>query len=96
MRCSAPSCAVALGRTWVTGGPRPGPGATSTAPAPPPAGQSFGFAGGAPGLNAEWLHEGDVVLIVLTNRDPETAHPTVQGVEDIVRRMKPAAKRVGT
>ena len=77
---------------WVTGGPRPGPGATSSAPTYP----GFGFAGGAPGLNAEWLHEGDVVLIVLTNRDPETAHPTVQGVQDIVRRMKPAAKRVGT
>ena len=77
---------------WVTGGPRPAPGAQSAPPAP--SGQGFGFAGGAPGLNAEWLHEGDVVLIVLTNRDPETARPTVQGAQDIVRRMAPAVKQV--
>ncbi|MEQ1832827.1 MAG: serine hydrolase domain-containing protein [Candidatus Eisenbacteria bacterium] len=75
---------------WVTGGPRPEPGTATMTPEVP----SFGFAGGAPGLNAEWSHEGDVVSIVLTNRDPETAWPTVQGVRDIVRRMKPGAKRV--
>ena len=73
---------------WVTGGPEPKLGMVI-----PPRILSFGFAGGAPGLNAEWSHEGDVVSIVLTNRDPETARPTVQGVQDIVRRMKPAAKR---
>lgn len=74
---------------WITGGPRPGAGSP-----PPLESPSFGFAGGAPGLNAEWLHEGDVVTIVLTNRDPETARATVQHVQDIVRRMKPGAKRV--
>lgn len=74
---------------WVTGGPPPTAGG-SLAPEVP----SFGFAGGAPGLNAEWSHEGDIVSIVLTNRDPETAMPTVQGVRDIVRRMKPGGKRV--
>lgn len=71
--------------SWVAGGPRPdGPSAPS-----PPEMPSFGFAGGAPGLNAEWSHEGDVVTIVFTNRDPEVAQPTVQGLQDIVRRMKP-------
>lgn len=75
--------------SWVTGGPRPMAGA-APAPAEVP---SFGLAGGAPGVNAEWLHEGDVVMIVLTNRDPETARPTVEGVQDIVRRMKPGENR---
>ncbi len=74
---------------WVTGGPEPKPGSVTLPEVP-----SFGFAGGAPGLNAEWSHEGDVVSIVLTNRDPETARPTVQGMQDIVRRMKPAARKV--
>ncbi len=73
---------------WVTGGPRPEPGAASSAsgPAMP---QGFGFAGGAPGVSAEWMHEGDVVLIVLTNRDPETAQGTVEPLRDILHRMKP-------
>ena len=74
---------------WVTGGPRPDAGG-----AVPSESTAFGFAGGAPGLNAEWLHEGDVVSIVLTNRDPETARPTVQGVQDIVRRMKRSSGKV--
>lgn len=67
---------------WVCGGPRPDRGGAG-----PPSSPRFGFAGGAPGLNAEWLHQGDVVLIVLTNRDPETARGTVQALRDIVRRM---------
>lgn len=74
---------------WVTGGPRPGGANAPLAPESP----SFGFAGGAPGLNAEWTREGDVVMLVLTNRDPEVARPTVQGLQDIVRRMKPSASR---
>ena len=73
--------------SWVTGGPRPGGANVSAVPEVP----SFGFAGGAPGLNAEWSHEDDIVTIVLTNRDPEVARPTVQGLQDIVRRMKPGA-----
>ncbi|MFN8589442.1 MAG: serine hydrolase domain-containing protein [Candidatus Eisenbacteria bacterium] len=71
---------------WVTGGPRPDAGAAAAPEVP-----SFGFAGGAPGLNAEWERDGDVVMFVLTNRDPEVARPTVQGLRDIVRRMKPGA-----
>lgn len=74
---------------WVIGDPPPVKGA------PEPAGPlqaGFGFAGGAPGLNAEWLHEDDLVLIVLTNRDPETAAPMVRELQGIVRRMK-ATKR---
>lgn len=74
---------------WVIGDSPPAKGA------PEPAGPlqaGFGFAGGAPGLNAEWLHEGDVTLFVLTNRDPETAAPVVRALQDIVKRMK-ATKR---
>jgi CubicO group peptidase (beta-lactamase class C family) len=74
---------------WVTGGPRPERGAPPT-PAMQP---GFGFAGGAPGVSAEWTHEGDMVLIVLTNRDPETARGTVEPLRDIVRRMKPTARK---
>jgi CubicO group peptidase (beta-lactamase class C family) len=77
---------------WVTGNPPPVPGA----PVPPPAPQAFGFAGGAPGISAEWQHEGDVVMIVLTNRDPETARGTVQPLRDNVRRMKPTPKAGGS
>ena len=73
---------------WIVGGARPDRGGhAGTEP------QGFGYAGGAPGLNAEWTHEGDAVLIVLTNRDPETAKPPVQALQDIVRRLKPAGKR---
>ncbi len=53
---------------WVVGGMRPDRGGRATAEP-----RIFGYAGGAPGLNAEWTHEGDAVLIVLTNRDAETA-----------------------
>ena len=50
----------------------------------------LGFAGGAPGIAAEWLREGDVTLIVLTNRDPETTREVMQPARAIVRRMRPA------
>jgi CubicO group peptidase (beta-lactamase class C family) len=73
---------------WIVGGARPDRGGRASGT---PSG--FGYAGGSPGLNAEWTHEGDAVLIVLTNRDPETARPTVQALQSIVRRLKPAAKR---
>ena len=76
---------------WVTGGPRPdrfGAGAPDERP-------SFGFAGGAPGISSEWLHEGDVTLIVLTNRDPMTTQPVLEPLRAIARRMRLAAKRGG-
>jgi CubicO group peptidase (beta-lactamase class C family) len=83
---------------WVTGGPRPEPGAAGspTPPTAPPPPQDFGFAGGAPGVSAEWMHEGDRVLIVLTNRDPETAKGTVQPLGDIFRRMQPTQRLGGS
>jgi len=68
---------------WVAGGPRPRPG-SAAAPEPPLA----GFAGGAPGIASEWLHEGDVTLVVLTNRDPEVSGAVLEPVRDVVRRMK--------
>ena len=72
---------------WVTGGPRPDGAAVASMPEP-----SFGFAGGAPGLNAEWTREGDRLLIVLTNRDPETARGTVRALRDILERMPNGAQ----
>ena len=41
------------------------------------------------------MHEGDVTMIVLTNRDPETAQKTVQDVRPILRRMQPTMKKAG-
>lgn len=67
---------------WVAGAPRPKAGA-ATPPGPP----ATGFAGGAPGISSEWTHEGDVTLIVLTNRDPETSRPAMEALRGIVRRM---------
>ena len=72
---------------WVTDGVRPSGGAAS------PGAPGFGFAGGAPGLSAEWLHEGGTVLIVLTNRDPEVSQPVLQDLRGVVRRIQPAARR---
>jgi len=81
---------------WVTGGPRPRPADAEpkAQEAPPPEPPSFGFGGGAPGISTEWLHEGDVTLIVLTNRDPETTQAVLEPVRGLVRRMKPPAKHV--
>ena len=49
---------------------------------------AFAFAGGAPGIATEWMHEGDLVLIVLTNLDPEVTQATMEGVHEVFRRMK--------
>lgn len=78
---------------WVTGDPRPDP-AAPTSGASGGAGRAFGFAGGAPGISSHWLHEGDALLILLTNRDPETTGPVLQPLRDLVRRMKPSGRKV--
>ena len=49
----------------------------------------FGFAGGAPGIAADWEHDGDLVLIMLTNRDPAVTQPEIAPVKDAFRRMMP-------
>ena len=54
----------------------------------------FGFAGGAPGIASEWLREGDVTLIVLTNRDPEVTKAVMAPLRETLRRMSRPAKRV--
>jgi len=76
---------------WVTGDVRPD---RATAAAAPAGSASFGFAGGAPGIASEWLHEGDVTLIVLTNRDPEVTRVVMQPLRETLRRMTPPARRV--
>jgi CubicO group peptidase (beta-lactamase class C family) len=83
---------------WVAEGERPdrrppGAGATPAAAEPPGAGMAFGFGGGAPGVSTEWSRIGDAVIIVLTNRDPEVSEPTRRGLQDLLRRLKPAPKR---
>jgi len=72
---------------WVAGGPRPGPNVEV-----PPGPLGAAFAGGAPGIASEWQHEGDVTLIVLTNRDPETTKPVLEPLREIVRRMSPSTQ----
>lgn len=83
---------------WVTGGTRPEPNAAAAggqSGAPGEAGSGgFGFAGGAPGIASEWQHEGDVTLIVLTNRDPEVTKGVMAPLRETVRRMSPPAKRI--
>jgi D-alanyl-D-alanine carboxypeptidase len=76
---------------WVTGGTRPDQNANVGGP---PADGGFGFAGGAPGISSEWQHEGDVTLIVLTNRDPEVTKKVMAPLRETLRRMSPPAKRV--
>lgn len=73
---------------WVGGGPRPRPGAAAGGAAP-----MAGFAGGAPGVSSEWLHEGDVTLVVLTNRDPQVSGTVLEPVRELVRRMTSSAPR---
>jgi len=68
---------------WVTGGPRPRRGGTLAAGGP----VGFSFNGGAPGISAEWNHEGPVVLIVLSNRDPEAVHPVTRPLAGVLRRL---------
>lgn len=74
---------------WVMGEVRPDKVASGSRGMP-----AFGFGGGAPGVAAEWTHEGDAVLIVLTNRDPEVSQPVMRPLRDLLRRMKPAARKV--
>ena len=76
---------------WVAGEARPDRGAAG---AVSPADANFGFAGGAPGISSQWQHEGDVTLIVLTNRDPEVTRAVIQPLRETLRRMTPPAKRV--
>ena len=78
---------------WVTGGRRPDQSASA---GDTPTDGGFGFAGGAPGISSEWMHEGDVTLIVLTNRDPEVTKAVMAPLRDTLRRMSPPAKRAGT
>jgi CubicO group peptidase (beta-lactamase class C family) len=70
---------------WVIGGPRPDrrtPAGSADLSAP-----GFAFAGGAPGISTAWEHEGDLTLVVLTNRDPEVSQPVVQSLGGILRRI---------
>jgi len=72
------------GTAWILGGPAPG----GPAPNPPgPAGNGFGFAGGAPGINAMLEMEGDVTVVVLANLDPPAAQNVARTVTRWTRRL---------
>jgi D-alanyl-D-alanine carboxypeptidase len=68
--------------SWVCEGPRRAGGLPA-----------FGFGGGAPGISTEWMHEGDTVLILFTNRDPEVTREVLRPVRAIVLRMNGSARR---
>jgi D-alanyl-D-alanine carboxypeptidase len=72
---------------WVTGGPAPAQprvaAVTGGRPAP-----SLGFAGGAPGISADYSREGPLTLIVLGNFDPPLTQAVGAQLRSILRRMK--------
>jgi D-alanyl-D-alanine carboxypeptidase len=72
---------------WVIGGPPPGRTA-QTASAGPRGGARLGFAGGAPGISAEYQHEGALTLIVLGNLDPPYTQATAAKLRQVLRRMR--------
>jgi CubicO group peptidase (beta-lactamase class C family) len=72
---------------WVTGGPAPTDARAASATRGGP-GLSFAFAGGAPGISAEYLHEGPLTLIVLGNFDPPFTQAAASRLRSIMRRMK--------
>ena len=73
---------------WVIGGPPPAQPRAAAAPGPPQT-PSVGFAGGAPGISADYTREGPLTLIVLGNFDPPYTQAVASRLREIVRRMKP-------
>lgn len=49
----------------------------------------FSLASGDPGISTEWMHQGELVFIVLTNRDPKLMQVTMKPALAIFRRMVP-------
>jgi CubicO group peptidase (beta-lactamase class C family) len=73
--------------TWVIGGPPPGRNvgaATGRASEP----VHMGFAGGAPGISAEYEHDGPFTLIVLGNLDPPWTQDMAGKLRRIMRRIR--------
>ena len=73
---------------WVIGGPPPTDARAAAAPGAGGEKPGFGFAGGAPGISAEHMHEGALTLIVLGNFDPPYTQAMAAKLRSIVRRMK--------
>jgi len=73
---------------WVIGGPPPTDARAAAAPGPDRDQAGFGFAGGAPGISAEHVHEGPLTLIVLGNFDPPYTQAVAAKLRSIMRRMK--------
>jgi len=72
---------------WVLGGPPPSDVRAAAAPGGNEK-PGFGFAGGAPGISAEHMHEGALTLIVLGNLDPPYTQAVAGALRSILRRMK--------
>ena len=73
---------------WVLGGPPPPDIQAAAAPGGGGEKPGFGFAGGAPGISAEHMHEGALTLIVLGNFDPPYTQEVTRQLRSILRRMK--------
>jgi hypothetical protein len=73
---------------WVIGGPPPTDARAAAAAVGEKEKPGFGFAGGAPGISAEHMHEGAFTLIVLGNFDPPYTQAVAARLRSIVRRMK--------
>ena len=72
---------------WVIGGPAPAEPQAATAGGPRMA-PSVGFAGGAPGISADYTREGPLTLIVLGNFDPPFTQAVAGRLRGILHRMK--------
>jgi CubicO group peptidase (beta-lactamase class C family) len=72
---------------WVIGGPPPDarPSSASAAGGMTP---GFSFAGGAPGISAEYMREGALTLIVMGNFDPPYTKAAARSLFSILKRMK--------
>jgi CubicO group peptidase (beta-lactamase class C family) len=72
---------------WVIGGPAPAQPQTAAVSGPRMA-PSVGFAGGAPGISADYTREGPLTLIVLGNFDPPLTQAVASRLRAILQRMK--------
>jgi CubicO group peptidase (beta-lactamase class C family) len=73
---------------WIKGGPAPTDARAAAASPGPTMKPSFGFAGGAPGISAEYNRDGAYTLIVLGNFDPPFTQAMAAQLSGLMKRMK--------
>jgi CubicO group peptidase (beta-lactamase class C family) len=52
----------------------------------------FSLSSGDPGIATEWIHKGELLLIVLANRDPKPTQVVLKPAMAIFRRMQPKSR----